>query len=79
MRKIVLHALEYVEGTLAQVLDSTPETTTRTIQMRLSNTPFTQTGVGPEWVTLARNSDITGVVGKYVQYRIFFALGAAMS
>lgn len=52
------------------VLDSTPADTTRTIDVRVSDTPFTQLDVSPAWIAIPRNSSHQLLTGKYVQFRI---------
>lgn len=52
------------------VLDSTPLDTTRTIDVRVSDTPFTQLDASPDWVVIPRNSSHQLLTGKYVQFRI---------
>lgn len=52
------------------VLDSTPADSTRTIDVRVSDTPFTQLDASPAWVAIPRNSSHQLLTGKYVQFRI---------
>lgn len=78
IQRIMLHATEFVGETSAQVLDSTPESPIRTIDLRWSHSPFTQTQTDPAWVRVERGVNLKGIVVKYLQYKITFALGAAV-
>lgn len=52
-----------------QVVDSTPLTIDRTIEVRYSDTAFLQTDPTPEWITISRGVCDT-IEGKYVQFRV---------
>lgn len=77
LSRIGISALEYGFGGVNQVLDSTPLDATRTLEYRISDTPFTQTDIAPAWVTVERNTDFGPIVGKYIQLRVTFNLEAA--
>lgn len=77
LSRVKISALEYGFGGVNQVLDSTPLDATRTLEYRISDTPFTQTDVAPTWVTAERNTDLGPIAGKYIQLRVTFNLEAA--
>ena len=76
LTRILMTATEFGFGGLNQVIDSTPADATRTLEYRVSDTPFTQTELSPAWNTVTRNVDIPAVRGKYFQFRITFNLEA---
>lgn len=59
-----------------EVVDSTPLTTTRTIQYRISNTSFLQTDALPAWVDQDRSTYVNAS-GRYLQLRLVFTMGGA--
>lgn len=76
-RRLGLNAVEFNFSGLHQVIDSTPADSVRTIEYRISDNPFMQTDVSPAWITVDRAIDIDPpAVGKYLQLRLTFALGA---
>ncbi len=53
-----------------EVLDSTPADSLRTIDVRVSDTVFTQFDAAPAWIAIPKNSTHQLLTGKYVQQRI---------
>lgn len=78
LRRASLGLQEFSFGGVRQVIDSTPDSSVRTIEYRISETPFTQTQASPAWITVDRSADLVGVTGKYLQWRLSFALGAVI-
>jgi hypothetical protein len=78
LTQIVLQGQEFALEGSRQVFDSTPNTSERTVEIRFSDTPFTQTAASPVWVTVERDVDVGPYTAKYLQYRITFSLGAVI-
>lgn len=76
LTRILMTATEFGFGGFNQVIDSTPADATRTLEYRVSDTPFTQTELSPAWNTVTRNADFGPVAGKYFQFRVTFNLEA---
>lgn len=76
LTRILMTATEFGFGGLNQVIDSTPADATRTLEYRVSDTPFTQTELSPAWNTVTRNVEVPAIRGKYFQFRITFNLEA---
>jgi hypothetical protein len=55
-----------------KVIDSTPGDSTRTIEYRISDTPFNQKDASPDWIVQNRASTLSNVHGRYLQFRITF-------
>jgi len=77
LTRILMTATEFGFGGFNQVIDSTPADSTRTLEYRVSDTPFTQTELSPAWNTATRNVEVPAIRGKYFQFRITFNLEAA--
>ncbi len=76
LTRVKLAAVEFGYGGFNQVIDSTPADSTRTLEYRVSDTPFTQTELSPAWNTATRNVDVSPITGRYFQFRITFNLEA---
>lgn len=79
LRHITLEGLEFSWLNEFQGMDSTPLTTTRTMEFRFSNTEFFQTDDTVPWVSYDRDTDLVegAAEGKYFQMRVTFNLQAA--
>ncbi len=80
LRAVMLEGLEFSCGNEFQGMDSTPLTTTRTMEFRFSNTEFFQTDNVVPWVSYNRDTNLAeGVAkGKYFQMRVTFNLQAVV-
>lgn len=52
------------------VIDSTKDTTERTIEVRVSDIPFLNTDLSPSWHTISALGNHPPLAGRFVQYRI---------
>lgn len=80
LHNILLTAVEFSDGGYFQGADSTPADVARTIEVRVSDTPFLQTDTSPAWVSYERDTDLAQgtLVGKYFQMRVTFNLQATL-
>lgn len=72
---------EYQDNNQKQTIDSTPDDIVRTIDYRISDNPFLQTDLLPEWQTIPRDVDLASgdvSAGKYLQLRLTFARNAVL-